>query len=292
MTRSGRGYGAGSCGELAQGFTSDGDAFQVSLPIDVGAVVEVAIRDADITEIVGIPPTMTKARSAIESTLAALGASPKRVEVRHHTRLPTGKGMGSSTADIVAAARATADALGDRFAPDDLARLAGSIEPSDGAMYERTAIVRRQGPALRTLPWAPTFTTLVLVPPATRSTDTAEVGGLRVAARSYDTILAQLDRAARRRDRRPFVAAAATSGRLHHDIAGNEWVPHLDAVATAVGAWGWNIAHTGTVAGLWFDATSRGRSAARAAARRLAAWRPDMRTLTVTAGRALPAGAP
>lgn len=286
MTRRGTGFGAGSCGELIQGVTSDDVAFQVSMPIDIGTAVDVAIGDAEATDIVGLPATMQKTRAAIERTLELLDAPPSRIDVRRHTRLPTGKGMGSSTADIVAAARATAHALGHHLTPDELACLAGSIEPSDGAMYERMTVARRRGPALRTLAWAPTFTAVMLVPPATLATEAADIRALGDARHEYDTLLAQLEQATARRDPRPFATAAAASARLHHELAGNTWVTHIDATAGAAGARGWNIAHTGTVAGLWFEPTSRGRRAARDAAARLAAQFPGMQTLTATAGLA------
>lgn len=284
MTRYGKGFGAGSCGELIQGVTSDDVAFQVSLPIDIGATVEVAVDDAESSEIIGLPTSMTKTRSAISTTIRLLGASPKAVRVRHHTRLPTGRGLGSLTADIVAAARATADALGQRLSPNDLARLAGTIELSDGAMYDRTVLLRRRGTALRAWSWTPTFTALVLIPPATMSTEPADLSALRDASSDYDELLALLEPGVARRDSEPFLVAAAASARLHREIIGNRWASTLGDLAGTLGARGWNIAHTGTAAGLLFDATRQGRSAARAAAGRVASQFRSLQTMTVTAG--------
>lgn len=49
--------------------------------------------------------------------------------------LPVGKGMASSSADIVAACRAVAAYFGRSLSPGRIAELSGKIEPTDGIMY-------------------------------------------------------------------------------------------------------------------------------------------------------------
>jgi L-threonine kinase len=50
--------------------------------------------------------------------------------------LPVGKGMASSSADIVAACRAVAAYFGRRLPPGRIAELSAAIEPTDGIMYD------------------------------------------------------------------------------------------------------------------------------------------------------------
>ncbi|MGQ0520642.1 MAG: GHMP family kinase ATP-binding protein [Actinomycetota bacterium] len=282
MIRSGRGFARGSCGELVQGVTTGGEAFQVSLPVALGTTVTAWFEASDEVE-VGGGPAAAKLAAGVAATLDLIGAPPQRVRVRKESDLPVGKGMASSTADIVAAARATAAAFGVEIGADELAELAGAIEPSDGSMYPRTALLRRRGTALRRWPWTPAFTAVVLVPSTTTATDDVAVECLARAGGSYDRIVADLERSAATHDRRGFLAAAAASARIHHELVGNRWSACLPRLAEESGAIGWNVAHTGPAAGLLFEATPAGRRAALAAAPRLGEGLA-VRTIVTSAG--------
>ena len=280
MIRTGRGFAAGSCGELVQGVLADGQAFQVSLPIAHGASVGVRCEDSDGAS-VECDPGLTKLARSVRATLDLLDAGPQRVSVRRRSQLPTGAGMGSSTADIVAAARAVAGAFGVRLTASDLAAVAGGIEPTDGAMYRGMTLVRRRGGALRRWRWTPRFTALVLIPDGTVGTEAVPAGALR--SDRYDAAVDDLDHASVRHDRRPFLAAARLSAGIHHEILGNRWAPCLDRLVTEAGALGAAVAHTGTIAGLLYEPTPDGRRAARSAAAQLGP-RLGLRTLLTTAG--------
>ena len=282
MIRTGRGFARGSCGELVQGVTSGGEAFQVSLPIALGTTIVAGFEESDEFD-VAAPPALTKLVDGVVATLRLLGAPPQRVRLRRASELPVGKGLASSTADVVAAARATAAAFGERLGDDELASLAGSIEPSDGSMYPRTAVLRRRGRALRRWAWTPTFTALVLVPCSTVTTDDVAVDCLAGAGDCYDAVLEDLERSASTHDRNGFLAAAAVSARIHHDLVGNRWAGSLPGLAEATGALGWSIAHTGSVAGLLFEPTRAGRRAAHSGATRLGR-HLAVRTIVTSAG--------
>lgn len=280
MIRTGRGFAAGSCGELVQGVLGDGQPFQVSLPIAAGSTVSVRCEEADRVA-VECDPTLSKLALAVRATLDLVGAGPHRATVRRMSDLPGGAGMASSTADIVAAARAVTAAFGVRLTAGDLAGLAGTIEPSDGSMYRGMTLVRRRGGALRQWRWTPRFTALVLIPGDSMGTEAVPVGQLQ--SDCFDAAVDDLDHACARQDRRPFLAAALMSARAHHEILGNRWAPHLDRLVTQAGALGAAIAHTGTVAGLLYEPTPDGRRAARTAAARLAP-RLGVRTMVTAAG--------
>ncbi len=282
MIRTGRGFAPGSCGELVQGVTTEGEAFQVSLPIALGTTIVARFEESDEVDVVA-PPALTKLVAGVAATLDLLGVAPHRVHVRRTTDLTVGKGLASSTADIVAAARATARAFGEELTAAELATLAGSIEPSDGSMYPRMALLRRRGVALRRWTWTPTFTALVLVPLATVVTEDAPVERLARAARRYDRMLEDLERGARARDRDGFLLAAAMSAEIHHELIGNHWTARLPRLAAATGALGWNLAHTGSVAGVLFEPTRDGWCAAHRAAIRLRR-HCDVRTIVTAAG--------
>ena len=79
------------------------------------------------------PVHAPKARRAVALTLERVAHSDVDASLRLSSPLPRGKGMASSAADVSAIA-ATAAALGykDELTPEEIGRLALSIEPSDG----------------------------------------------------------------------------------------------------------------------------------------------------------------
>jgi len=117
----------GACGELVQGMV-DGDYFLITCPINIAAEATVTLKPGG--ELQG-PRGKSKAMKAVRLTLDHLGSrSGARVEIKNS--LPPGKGLASSTADVVAAAVATAGALGAELTLEEIKRLALAIEPTDG----------------------------------------------------------------------------------------------------------------------------------------------------------------
>ena len=118
--RAGVGYGVGTCGELVQGVFSSGEQFHVTCPIDFSAKVSVRVRDADVFQVVLTSVgygehrdgerdggSLVKVARACEQVVRLANVGEVQVVVSHSSPLAVGKELGSSTADIVAAARAT-----------------------------------------------------------------------------------------------------------------------------------------------------------------------------------------
>lgn len=259
--RSGEGWAPGTCGELVQGVLPGGTEFQVSLPIDRGCRVAVRAEPARRVVVEGVPAWCTKTARAAEAALAVLDVGPHSVRVERRSRLPVAKGLGSSSADIVATARAVAAAFGRSFTADELATLAGAIEPSDPVMHDGVVVSRRRGGLLRRWDWSPAFTVAVLVPVSCATTPT---GVLASGPVTYDDLLDAVDAGAARRDAAPFVAAARASAR-RSERAADPWVRATARHARRFGALGWCVAHTGTATGLLFPDDPAGRAAAEAA---------------------------
>jgi len=243
----------GTCGELVQG-TLDGVAFHVTCPVDVYSTVTV-----ELTSRPGVehPPDSPKAGAGALAALEHLGA---RVGARVSPRsdLPRGKGMGSSTADVAGAIVATALALGAELDPATVARLALSVEPTDGSIFPGIVVFdHRRGALYEPLGEAPSLHVAVL-----------DFGG------EVDTLrFNSVDRTALLRSLEPEAAEALAlvrrgmaEGRL--DLLGrgatisaiaNQRVlpkPELPAVlafAESVGALGVNVGHSGTVLGVLLD---------------------------------------
>ena len=122
----------GTCGELAQGML-DGILCMVTCPIDVysTATVELSPGESGISA----PADSPKARRAVSATLDYLGAAGMEARLSLDSRLPRGKGMASSTADVAASITATGAALGRELSPAQVAEIALGVEPSDGVMF-------------------------------------------------------------------------------------------------------------------------------------------------------------
>ena len=251
--RTGVATAAGTCGELVQGTLSDGRAFHVTCPINKVTRVAVALRASRQWRIEGVPAGRHKLERAIRQTAETLGTGPYEVLVRHSSALEVGKGLGSSTADVVAGARATASALGLGLDEHVLATLAASIETSDGSMYrEIVAFDGRAGALVRRYDWWPQFAVVLVVPPTSLDTDSVDFSGQAKHGARYERILAELDRAAVGRDGAAFASAATASARHNQSFVANPWLDLLETEAEHLGASGVNVAHTGTCLGMLF----------------------------------------
>lgn len=131
----GVGRSFGTFGELLQGaLPRTGQHFMVTCPLAVWSTATFChLPDSSAIEV----RPAHKRKSAWLAALALRTAGfPGGGELWLHSELPEGKGMASSSADLVATARAVADAVGIRFTAVDIESLLRQIEPSDGVMYD------------------------------------------------------------------------------------------------------------------------------------------------------------
>ena len=279
--------GAGTCGELVQGVLSDGRSFHVTCPINKGSRVVLALRESRQWRVEGVPAGRQKLERAIRLTAETLAGGPYEINVEHSSELEVGKGLGSSTADILAGARATASALGLNMDEDRVAALAASIEVSDGSMYpEIITFDGRAGVPIRRYDWWPQFAVVLVNPTTSIDTDSVDFTDQAPLSAQYDRIVADLDLAVAERDGGAFARAAGESARLNQLFVMNPWLDVLERETERLGADGVNVAHTGTCLGMLFllpaatdaHATEKidaVRRRASSAARRLRAVLPD-----------------
>ena len=243
----------GSCGGLVQG-TMDGAHFHVTCPIDRYATAAVELSDGGTGAVRG-PLTGPKARRAVSLTLEALGRGGLDATVALEGSLPRGKGMASSTADVVAAAAATGAALGVRLSPGQLAAIALRVEPSDGVMLGGIGLFdHRTGAIQRSLGPAPRMRVLVLDFGGTVDTvafnEVDRFDALRRLEPRWREALDLVEEGVRAGD--PYlVGEGATLSALTHDrVVPNPRLHEVLALSKSVGAVGVNVAHSGTVLGL------------------------------------------
>lgn len=125
-----------TCGELVQG-TLDGVPCLVSCPIDTYSVAEIHLKTTPGWE---VPCDAPKTGAALQAGLAYLGGGPGGGRLRLASQVPRGRGYGSSTADIGATLYALGQALGQNLAPEQAARLAVAVEPSDSSLFPGLAL--------------------------------------------------------------------------------------------------------------------------------------------------------
>ena len=130
----GIGVAPGSFGELLQGaLNNEMEHFLVTLPIKCYSLAEfVPIEDWSDVEVV--PQSKTKSLALAKKYMQLFGIqSSGKLFIK--SDLPEGKGLASSTADLVATARALASYFQRPLSQDLLLDLLRDLEPSDGIMY-------------------------------------------------------------------------------------------------------------------------------------------------------------
>ena len=299
--RAGWATAPGTCGELVQGVLASGEHFHVTCPISSGTTVTLWARPSATLSIAGLIGNQAKLGRALASAARLLETGPVAIVVSSRSQLQVAKGMGSSTADIVAGARAMASAYGATLIPSQLAGIATEIEVSDGTMYPGiVAFCRRTGEVLREFSWYPRFAVVMVIPRDTVVTDTVDFAGKRRFASEFEQLLACLDEAAAGRDPLAFARAATRSAAINQEYLPNPLFGLLHGEMARLGAAGVVVGHTGTLAGLLYpfpseeprsqeEALTKARRAARAL--RAAVPRDAQIAITLTAAGRLHLGA-
>ncbi|MDE2869375.1 MAG: GHMP kinase [Chloroflexota bacterium] len=252
----GAAWAPGTCGELAQGHL-DGIAAMVTCPIDLGATATVDVVIG--TGRVHAPVGARKARRAVELALAALERPDLDAWLRLESSLPRSKGMASSTADVTSAIVATATALGATLSPRQQADLALAVEPSDGVMLPGIALFDHLGGRIaRTLGPPPPMRVLVLELAGGVDTEAFNAGTRANGVyddddrfrEALDLIAAGLANG----DPRQIGEGATLSSQLNQGVLPKLRLPDAMKLGRDAGALGVNVAHSGTVIGLLFEA--------------------------------------
>jgi uncharacterized protein involved in propanediol utilization len=259
--------GVGTChghhGELIQGAFRTGPGGHVralvTLPFLGYGTRATAAADPELSDVVVRPAGKIKAARAAARTLRLLNMAPG-CRLTLGSTLPTGWGMGSSTADVVAAIRAVAD-LGARSIEDSVvARIAVAAEgASDSLMFPGhvTLFAQREGRVLRILGRRlPPLVTVGCNPGRAEGIDTLSHPPAAYSAselRALDRLLTRLRIGIRSGDCRQVGRAATESARLNQRFLPTPRFEELLEVGRACSAIGIQVAHSGTVAGLLFD---------------------------------------
>ncbi|HEY1350047.1 MAG TPA: hypothetical protein VGF67_10515 [Ktedonobacteraceae bacterium] len=242
-------------GELVQGQFDTGEDFLVTNPVGCFSTTRVSV-SAGCGLVSVAPLACTKVRRAVEQTLSFYGVTDRDVHVRVRSNIPAGKGMASSTADVVGAIEATAQALERSITADEVSTIAIAIEPSDGLMYRGVVVYNhRRGYLLERLGCIPDMHQLIIDTGGEVDTivfNTIPKNYTREELAMQEQALALLREGICTCDPGKIGQGATLSARVNQRLLPKAGFEEIIAMATAFGACGVVCAHSGTILSLLF----------------------------------------
>jgi uncharacterized protein involved in propanediol utilization len=242
----------GTFGELLQGALPDnGPDFLVTLPIARWATATFEY-DSALDRVEVVPDTKTKARRVAEALLASYSGGGG--SLRLSTSLPEGKGLASSSADLVATARAVASALGIDLPPRGIEDVLRLIEPTDGVMYPGVvAFEHRNVKLVGQLGVLPPMTIVGIDEGGTVDTIAFNRIPKNFTAgerHEYARLLDEVRNAVRAGDIAAIGRVATRSAHLNQRLCRKQKLHAMTALSAEIGGIGVVTAHSGSMIGL------------------------------------------
>lgn len=265
LAAAGTGTSIGHHGEIVQGVFEDGRQLLhglVTLPMP-SLLSEATFRPAPVATVTVEPPVCLKAKRGAELALQHFGAE-RGGHLSIRSAIPVGLGLGSSTADVVAAIRAVAAALGQMLANHEQARLAVRAETaSDSVMLGMEAVLfaQREGVIIEPFGGVLPPMNVVSVDPApgtwVSTLDLPLARYLPSEVTRFAELRALVRQGVARGDLRAVGEAATASAEINQRHLACPRFGELVRVAERTGARGVQVAHSGAVVGLMYDRTDR-----------------------------------
>jgi L-threonine kinase len=243
-----------SFGEIAQGRLSNGDDFLLTLPVDLWS--ECKLTCTHQTEI-GTPQVTAPLPQAkyIATILLKRLDTPQNLSLHLEFKrnIPIGKGLSSSTADMLAVVRAFESAFDLRLTQEEISALFTHIEPHDPLHYScSVAYNHRQGRLLKSLDYIPQFHIIGIDSGGELSTEdyNKHLHYSPNEIRKYDLLYHSLLKAFARKDDGAIAQCAQSSAALHASRTNNSFLSQLLDISKQLDTLGLIATHSGTCAGL------------------------------------------
>ena len=222
----------GSCGELFQGIY-DNQPILITCPINIFSKVIVS------DEFTGIYGLKTKSQIMLKQVLNFIGIKDFPFGIKLESDLPIGKGMASSSADLAAVAKAVSTAFDYELTAEEICKLAAKIEPTDATFAEGIVISNPvTGEILQRVNPLPNYNIAIF--------DFGGVVNTLELNRRSNLMISNLPQ-------------TITSELMIRSAIANQDIlfkPHIEEIidfALSNGAFSVNVAHSGTVIGIFFD---------------------------------------
>ncbi len=251
----------GSCGELVQG-TLAGQPFLITCPIDLYSEIQY-LSPGSPTTVLG-----EKSLAVLTRVLSYLQAEytvaqyQQAFPFQHHSALPVGKGMASSSADLSCLCQAVAISLGKALSVDEIADLCLAIEPTDATFYPGIMLFDHVAGKLRKRLGEPPQLSIAVFD-AGGEVDTlsfnkrSDLSLLNKAKEGLvqeatDLVMAGLAN----QDAALLGQGTTLSALANQSILYNPYLSTIIQISSYYGACGVNAAHSGTVLGVLFTANA------------------------------------
>ncbi|MGY5795538.1 GHMP family kinase ATP-binding protein len=262
----GRGEAIGHHGELLQGVFEDERArlrrALVSLPCRY-LKSKAEFRATGEQRVSVVPRRCEKARRAAELTLERFAQAETGGQLVIESNIPVGRGMGSSTADVLASILAVLDYLGIQTSPECVMQLAVNAETAcDSTLFSGPAVLfaHREGIVIESfINSLPPIHIISIDTSPGKTVDTLEFEPAQYSPAEIELfrpLRALLRHAVKNNHLNLLGRVATTSARINERFLPKPRLHDIEAIGVRHGALGVQVAHSGTVVGLLFDPTS------------------------------------
>lgn len=253
----------GTFGELLQGALPDGPDFLVTMPIARWSTARFLL-DPSAAAVHVRPARKVKSRRLVDAMLRRYGVTAGGV-LYVDSELPEGKGLASSSADMVATAAAVGRAIGIDPGPAVIEDLLRPIEPSDGVMHHGVvAFAHREVRLYRHLGHLPPLTVVGIDEGGQIETvafNQRPKAFTRGHRRTYQRLLDTLGDAVLAGDARTIGDVATRSALMNQRLCPKRCLDDMIAICAEVGGAGVVTAHSGTALGILLDRARPGYAA-------------------------------
>lgn len=251
------GYGKShsSFGELLQGRLPGNIDFLVTLPIDMWSI-------CNLTSIRRNGPLVInceyfKSARVAEMLLTKLGITTGyEITISFSRNIPIGKGLSSSTADMLSTIRALQEIFGFLLREKTISEIFTEIEPHDGLMFKSCVVYNhRKGELIKELVYIPDYWIVAVDFGGQISTleYNSKLAFTDELMKEYEGLLAELESAFQKKDDEMIAKAATKSTALHLNIHQNKLKLNVFNTCGKFAPMGVVNTHSGTCLGLVFD---------------------------------------
>ncbi len=252
-TKKGTGCSFGTFGELLQGVLPENNYdFLVSFPITRYSCATFH-PDSRLTSIHMMPASKTKSLLLAEKILAYYQL-PSGGILQVNSHLPVGKGLASSSADLVACARAIDHVYNLSMTEEDIQRFMMDIEPSDGVMHDGVVSFYHKKVELKEFIGQIPHLTVVSIDEG-GIIETLKFNRIRKPFTEpdkveYQQLLDQLTVAIRMMDYEQVGRISTRSAQMNQKLLPKRTFEQMQDICTAIGGLGLIVAHSGTCIGI------------------------------------------